>query len=85
MRSEGVKIQSIESTEERSIAETSHKVVNLVKVIFDRRRIRLDGDGNTRVRIAIGSGPNGTHRDNQPPLMASPGTGSENKHVGQPI
>ena len=54
-------------------------------MIFDRRRIRLDGDGNTWVRISIGEGPNGTHRDNQPPLMASPGTVSEYKHAGQPI
>ncbi len=85
MRSEGVKIKSIESTEECSIAETSQKVINLVKVIFDRGRIRLNGDGNTWVRIAIGGGPNGTRRDNQPPLMTSLGTGSEHKHVGQPI
>ena len=85
MRSEGVKIESIESTEECSIAETSQKVIDLVKVIFDRRIIRLNGDGNTWVRIAIGGGPNGTHRDNQPPLMASPGMGPEHKHVGQSI
>ena len=85
MRSEGVKIESIESTEECSVAETSKKVVNLVKVIFDRRCIRLNGDGNIWVRITIGEGPNGTHGDNQPPLMASPGTASEYKHVGQPI
>ena len=82
MRGEGVKIESIESAEERSIAETSQKVIDLVKVIFDRRRIRVNSDGNTRVRIAIGGGPNGTHGDNQPPLMASPGMGSEHKHVG---
>ena len=82
MRSEGVKIESIESTEERSIAETPQKVIDLIKVVFDRRRLRLNGDGNARVRIAIRGGPNGTLRDNQPPLMAGPGTGSENEHVG---
>ena len=37
------------------------------------------------MRIAIGGGQNRTDRENQPPLMASPGTTSEYKHVGQPV